>query len=584
VQAAPMTTVIDRLRQTALSQARDTRTDGQLLTSFADLKDESAFAALVHRHGSMVFNVCHRVVRNHHDAEDAFQAAFLVLARKAASVRPKSMVANWLHGVALRTALKARAMRTRRQAREKQVAQVPEVGAARQPEPWSDLQPVLDEELNRLPANYRLAVLLCDLEGKPIKAAAEQLGWPQGTLAGRLARARRLLARRLTQRGIVLSGGALALLLSEKAASAGVSLPLAASTVRAAIAITTGETAATLVTAQVKALMEGVLKGMILTKLKTLSAVLLLAGLIAFGGGTLTRPAASASQADDQVGAKPASAKAIQPPKSIDETVLHGEWVGQTNGKCCSLIFGPKNKIRRFVEGRDSGPNEVGTYSVDWKQTPYQLEAQWGSQPATQAIMDLPEKGKLRIDVDPQPNGVQKALSNSAIVLTKREQAQPGSKQAELDADRDLATAEFYRQTRKLGSAHFYYELVRRRYPDSIQASRAREGLEDLQRHRIRLADGTEAWAPDPAQQPSQSQPPPTPIPPGAPITVQQLQELRKQAHTLESRIRALETRGMVQPPVQVGPDTPAAPMAVDALRQQIRSLDSRLRLLEAGQ
>src|SRR5690242_17329580 len=120
--ATPQTgTAIRHLRQAVLRHDRAAWTDGQLLTAFLDQQDEAAFTALVRRHGPMVFGVCRRVVRNHHDAEDAFQATFLVLARKASSVKPRDRAANWLHGVALRTALKAQAMTAKRRGREKQV-------------------------------------------------------------------------------------------------------------------------------------------------------------------------------------------------------------------------------------------------------------------------------------------------------------------------------------------------------------------------------------------------------------------------------------------------------------------------------
>src|SRR6516162_4686070 len=188
---AQMDMVIRHLRRAVLRQDGAERTDGQLLTSFIDRKDEAAFEALVRRHGPMVFGVCRRVVRNHHDAEDAFQATFLVLARKASSVRPGERVANWLHGVALRTARKAQTMLTKRRGREKQVTDMPDPEATQQDQ-WRDLPPLLDQELNGLPENYRLPILLCELEGKTIKDAALQLGWPQGSLAGRLARGRKL--------------------------------------------------------------------------------------------------------------------------------------------------------------------------------------------------------------------------------------------------------------------------------------------------------------------------------------------------------------------------------------------------------
>ena len=214
---AQLDTVVRHLRRAVLRQDAAGRTDGQLLASFIEQNDEAAFDTLIRRHGPMVFGVCCRIVRNHHDAEDAFQATFLVLARKASSVSPRERVANWLHGVALRTAMRARTMTAKRRGREKQVTEMPDPEAVQQDQ-WCDLQPLLDQELNGLPEHYRLPILLCDLEGKTIKDAAQQLGWPQGSLAGRLARGRKLLAKRLASRGVVLSAGSLAAVVSQNVA------------------------------------------------------------------------------------------------------------------------------------------------------------------------------------------------------------------------------------------------------------------------------------------------------------------------------------------------------------------------------
>ena len=281
-------TVIRHLRRAVLRKDGAGWTDGQLLASFIDQKEEAAFEALVRRHGSMVFGVCRRVVGNHHDAEDAFQATFLVLARKASSVRPRERVANWLHGVALRTAMKAKTMTTKRRGREKQVTEVPHPETPQQGQ-WCDLQPLLDQELNGLSENYRLPILLCDLEGKTIKEAAQHLGWPQGTLAGRLARGRKLLAKGLARRGVVLSAGALALVVSQNMASAGVPISLMRFTVKAACMFAVGQTTvAGLVPSKVAVLTEGVLKTMFTTKLKSAMAVMLLmAGAIGIGAGSL---------------------------------------------------------------------------------------------------------------------------------------------------------------------------------------------------------------------------------------------------------------------------------------------------------
>jgi RNA polymerase sigma factor (sigma-70 family) len=293
---AQMDTVIRQLRRAVLRQDGAGRTDGQLLASFIDKKDEAAFEAIVRRHGPMVFGVCRRVVGNHHDAEDAFQATFLVLARKASCVRPRERVASWLYGVALRTAMKAKAMTAKRRGREKQVTEMPQSEAAQQGQ-WRDLQPLLDQELNGLPENYRLPILLCDLSGKTIKEAAQQLGWPQGTLAGRLARGRKLLAKRLTRRGVTLSAGSVAALASRQAASAGVPTSLISSTVKAAPIIAAGQaTVAGVVSAKVAALMEGVMKGMMLTKLNNAVAGLVVLGALVFGGSLFTHCTAAGQQ------------------------------------------------------------------------------------------------------------------------------------------------------------------------------------------------------------------------------------------------------------------------------------------------
>src|SRR5262249_14995696 len=159
-----------------------------------------------------------------------------VLVRKAASIASRELLANWLYGVAYQTALKARAMAARRGARERQVMEMPEPEVVQQ-DLWHDLQPLLDQEVSRLPDKYRGLIRLCDLEGKTRKEAARQLGCPEGTVAGRLARARALLARRLARHGVVLSAGSLAAVLSQNAASAGVPPTMVTSTMKAAMFI-----------------------------------------------------------------------------------------------------------------------------------------------------------------------------------------------------------------------------------------------------------------------------------------------------------------------------------------------------------
>ncbi len=251
--------------------------DAVLLGCFVECRDEAAFAALVRRHSPLVWGVCRRVLGDHHDAEDAFQATFLVLARKAASIASSKLLANWLHGVARNTARKARAKAARRRARERLVACVPDLPAAEESH-QPDLRPLLDEEVGRLPGKYRVVILLCDLEGKTRREAAGQLGLPEGTVAGRLARARAMLARRLSRRGVVLSGGALAAALSGEVASAS----LVSSTLKAATLFADGRAGT-----RVAALAEGVLKAMLWTRIKAAAAAVLVVALLGVGGGVL---------------------------------------------------------------------------------------------------------------------------------------------------------------------------------------------------------------------------------------------------------------------------------------------------------
>jgi RNA polymerase sigma factor (sigma-70 family) len=206
-------------------------TDGQLLRKFLSERDESAFAALVERHGPMVLGVCRRVLGNAADAEDAFQAAFLVLARHASSL--------------------AR-LAARRRAKERAMARSQSESATGR----DDWLPLLDEELEKLPADYRLPIVLCDLEGHTRREAAARLGWPEGTVAGRLSRARALLAERLARRGVALSAGAVAAALSQGSVPAA----LVAFTVKAAVRGA--------ISAPVAALTQEVVKTMFLSKLK----------------------------------------------------------------------------------------------------------------------------------------------------------------------------------------------------------------------------------------------------------------------------------------------------------------------------
>jgi RNA polymerase sigma factor (sigma-70 family) len=275
--------VLRHLRRAALHDG-DGQTDGQLLEGFVCRREGAALEALVRRHGPMVWGVCRRALRNPQDAEDAFQATFLVLVRKAASVVPRELVGNWLYGVAYQTAWKARVTTAKRRAREQQVPQPPEPAAGEQ-DPWRDLRPLLDQELRRLPARYRAAIVLCDLEGKTRAEASRQLGVPEGTLSGRLTRGRAMLAKRLRGHGLVQPVGVLASMWLPDSAPAA----LVSSTVEAAMRFA-ADPAAGGISLGVAALTEGVLNAMYRTKLRIVAGVLCLAAVIGLGVGGLAYP------------------------------------------------------------------------------------------------------------------------------------------------------------------------------------------------------------------------------------------------------------------------------------------------------
>lgn len=249
-------------------------TDGQLLDSFIHRRDESALAAIVRRHAPMVWGVCRRLLRSHQDVEDAFQATFLVLVRKAANIREKESLADWLYGVGRQTAVRLRATLAKQYRREQQVMNIPEP-AVPERDIGSDLTAILDQELSALPRKYRVLIILCDLEGRTRKEAAQQLGCPEGTVNGRLARARTMLAKRLVRRTPEISGGVLAAALSQNTSIGSVPPTVIASAIEMATHFAAGRTATGIISSQVIDLTNGVLKTMLLNKLKVLSLALL---------------------------------------------------------------------------------------------------------------------------------------------------------------------------------------------------------------------------------------------------------------------------------------------------------------------
>lgn len=298
--------VVREIHKLADVQALAQWSDGQLLDHFVRSQDENAFEQLLRRHGPMVLGVCRRILTQPDDAEDAYQATFLVLVRKAASIHPPEMVGNWLYGVACRTALKARAMAHERRVKEKQgdsMNRQPSI-AGDAADAWTDLQDVLDDELERLPEKYRALIVLCDIEGRSRKEVADALNLPEGTLSSRLATARKRLAQRLARRGITLSAGAIATLLTQNLASASVPPALNVTTLQSVSIFLNASTAAGAIAPNVAALAEGVLKAMFLAKLKTVSTVIVLVGFLLAGVAALVSTGSDAQAQQTQQAAQ----------------------------------------------------------------------------------------------------------------------------------------------------------------------------------------------------------------------------------------------------------------------------------------
>jgi RNA polymerase sigma factor (sigma-70 family) len=316
--------VLNHVRELVAAHQTGTASDRDLLERFRVDHDEAAFAALVRRHGPMVLGVCRRVLRHTQDAEDASQATFLVLARKAASIRKADAVCSWLYGVAYRVARKLHAQVLRQKARPTDLALL-----SRSDNPndasWKEFLAVLDEELNRLPVSYRAPLVLCYLEGQTQDQAARQLGWSLGKLRGQLERGREVLRTRMARRGMSFSATLLAVNLMHGSASAGPALwagPLAAAAVSfAAGAVPPG------VASRAATLAQDVVRGMTLTKLVFPSLLLLMLAM-AGAGAALTAPSLPPVQkttlaGPDKKKAQPPAAKAIGPDPIRDPLPRH---------------------------------------------------------------------------------------------------------------------------------------------------------------------------------------------------------------------------------------------------------------------
>jgi RNA polymerase sigma factor (sigma-70 family) len=343
-------------------------TDHQLLEHFVRENDQLAFEALVKRHGPLVQRVCMRVLHDHQAAEDAFQATFLVLARKAASIAKRELLANWLYGVAYRTALRARS----RARRWLNTGQAEPVGASSAFSEASirELCKILDEEINSLPSRFRGPFLLCYLEGRTRDQAAKQIGCSLRTLERRLEQVRAILRARLTRRGATLSAALVAALLPEQAALAALPGLLASSTANAAALFAAGKAVpGKTIPAEVVTLAEGVLQGMALGKVKLLAVAVLFLSIGTIGTGLLAyaqpHENSKPNAAQEDTGKRPPQAAASTKPN--DGKQSHNDLQGDPLPPEALVRLGTI-RLRHGDSVRNVGlfPNGRTLISADW--------------------------------------------------------------------------------------------------------------------------------------------------------------------------------------------------------------------------
>jgi RNA polymerase sigma factor (sigma-70 family) len=370
---APLQQVLHRLRQLVGQRGADQTSDARVLERFVRASDERAFEFLLGRHGPMVLGVCQRILGDSHLAEDVFQATFLVLVRKAASLRQPERVGNWLHGVATRLALKARADAARRRERQQEMSDMPGADTTEAVD-WRDLHAVLDQEIGRLPGKYREPFVMAYLEGRTNAEVAKELGCPEGTVFGRLARARERLRFRLARRGVTLSGATLGALLAKNSLMTAVPAALAGATLRAASLLTAAKTAIVGgVSASVAALVKGALQDMFLKRLKVTMLLVLSVGLLGLGGAFARQrilvqgsPAAGAADKPGSSAPKPAPGDKPLPAGAlarIDSTRFRfvrdsiSQIAYSPDGRLLAAAgYGNQLEARKLSVGMDKGP------------------------------------------------------------------------------------------------------------------------------------------------------------------------------------------------------------------------------------
>jgi RNA polymerase sigma factor (sigma-70 family) len=429
----PLSTVLRHIRAVAVPESTRELSDGQLLEQFAARANGPAFAELVRRYGRLVWGVCRNVLGNDHDADDAFQATFLVLVRQAASVRKAAALSSWLHGVAYRVAMKAKRGAARRRAHERQAPQPPQARPVSE-SAWRDLQAALDEEVHGLPDRLRVPFVLCFLEGKGPADVAGQLGWKVSTVRTRLSQARQELLLRLARRGVSLSAALCAATLCREAAGAALPTALATMTVRAALAEAAGKPGA--VSPHLAGLIEGGLRPMALSNAKTIVTLVLALGLACTGaglwaGGPFGTDPRSADAGKARAAQGPGAESAPQVPKPAN-TAQDDDKKITVSGRVLDPDGKPVRAARVLVLDRPAGATRAREgFSLDLAgetetdaQGRFQLRVRPpGGQPPPSPIHPLP---LIFVRADGYGPGVQAVTANASkgamVIRLPREQ------------------------------------------------------------------------------------------------------------------------------------------------------------------
>jgi RNA polymerase sigma factor (sigma-70 family) len=346
-----LSTAVHHLRRLAAPAPAD-RTDEQLLDAFRQHNDEGAFAVLVRRYSPLVMSVCRRTLGHEQDAEDAFQATFLVLARNCASIRKQGSLAAFLHGVSHRIAMNSRRSMARQRLRDQHGARA-EASLPGEDITWREVQALLDEEVEALPEAHRRVFVLCGLQGVSKHEAARQLGLKEGTVSSRLARARRQLQARLQGRGVTLSTLMAALDLTSGGGQVGVAT--VETTAAWAVAYAAGACLRSAVPARVASLADGVSATMLVSNTRIVTALVLLVGLLAAGAGLLRRPGTQEAIAARAIAAPAEDTKK----KAAAQTQV--EVRGRVVGPDGKAIRGVKVEARLQSSGRPDGATRAGT-------------------------------------------------------------------------------------------------------------------------------------------------------------------------------------------------------------------------------